>query len=406
MSSRIGSSLLNRLKPDEKPYEYRDNSLKGFLVRVQPSGVMTYYCEYLRGKRIRIGRVDAVSPHRARQEAKLILSESFVGEDPIAKRKRKTATNYDEFLEQHYTPYAKANMKSANEIIARIKKNFSKFFKTPLNEISPLDVEKWRVQRVEDGKKTATINRDLTTFKASLNRAVDWGIIDENPIAKVKQQKVDQSPNVRYLTVAEEGALRDALDEREERIRLERKNANLWRKERGYPLFPALDSKPFVDHLKPMVLLSINTGMRRGEVFHLQWTDVNFERKILTVEATNAKSKQTRHIPLNKEALKTLQDWKNMIGDMYDLAFPNEKGKPFNNVKSSWTKLLKDAAIQKFRWHDMRHHFASKLVMAGVDLNTVRELLGHSDYQMTLRYAHLAPEHKAAAVEMLNFPVK
>ena len=71
------------------------------------------------------------------------------------------------------------------------------------------------------------------------------------------------------------------------------------------------------------------------------------------------------------------------------------------DIKKSFASLLKLAEIQNFRFHDLRHHFASKLVMAGIDLNTVRELLGHVDIRMTLRYSHLAPEHKAAAVEVL-----
>jgi site-specific recombinase XerD len=85
------------------------------------------------------------------------------------------------------------------------------------------------------------------------------------------------------------------------------------------------------------------------------------------------------------------------------LVFPSKDNTPFNAVKRSWSSLLKKANIEQFLWHDIRHHFASKLVMAGVDLNTVRELLGHSDIKTTLRYTHLAPEHKINAVQKINW---
>lgn len=149
-----------------------------------------------------------------------------------------------------------------------------------------------------------------------------------------------------------------------------------------------------------MILLSINTGLRRGEIFNMTWDNVNFERKLLTIEGAYAKSGKTRHIPLNTEALLTLKTWRQQYENDH-LVFPSLDNLPFDNIKKAWGGILNLANIKNFRWHDLRHHFASRLVMVGVDLNTVRELLGHSDMTMTLRYAHLAPEHKANAVEKL-----
>lgn len=194
------------------------------------------------------------------------------------------------------------------------------------------------------------------------------------------------------------------MDAREERRRAERDSANHWRRERGYVQLPSLRTVTFTDHVKPLILLSINTGCRRGELFDLTWSNVDLDRRILTVTGATAKSKRTRHIPLNREATLVLQGWREQAEEADGLVFVNEAGERFDRVNFSWRRLLKDADIAAFRWHDMRHHFASRLVMGGVDLNTVRELLGHSDYAMTLRYAHLAPEHKLKAVEVLDRP--
>ena len=102
---------------------------------------------------------------------------------------------------------------------------------------------------------------------------------------------------------------------------------------------------------------------------------------------------------LHSEARAVLKRWQ--ASSPTDRVFPGKGGRRLVDVKTSWAILMRDADLKAFRFHDTRHDFASKLVMAGVDLNTVRELLGHSDITMTLRYAHLAPEHKAAAVEKL-----
>jgi len=190
------------------------------------------------------------------------------------------------------------------------------------------------------------------------------------------------------------------MEDREEAICSERDSANQWRAARNKELLPDLRKLDFSDHLKPLVITAMNTGMRRGEIFNLTWQDIDLKNKIITVEGATSKSGQTRHIPINKELLDTLIKWKNQINSKL-YVFPGKDGKRLDNVKKSWEGLLKLAKIEEFRWHDLRHTFASKLVMAGVPLNTVRELLGHSDLSMTLRYAHLAPDSKASAVELL-----
>lgn len=152
----------------------------------------------------------------------------------------------------------------------------------------------------------------------------------------------------------------------------------------------------------PMVILALNTGMRRGELFSLIWSDIDLKNKQLTVQGHSSKSGNTRYLPLNDEACSTLTAWRNQNTGK-DLVFPSLiTGQRLDNIRKSWAGLRKLADLQDFRFHDLRHSFASKLVMAGVDLNTVRELLGHASMEMTLRYAHLAPQHKAAAVALLN----
>ncbi|MCZ6495733.1 MAG: site-specific integrase [Alphaproteobacteria bacterium] len=401
MRSNITNTLVTKLKPDIKPYEVRDLRLKGLLLRVQPSGVMTWYIEYGRGKRASLGRADAITATKAREEAKLILGEAYQGRDPMAASRKAKAHSYREFIDKDYGPWAREHLRSGDGTAKRLLSSFPDLHQKKLGEITPWLIDKWRSACLKAGKKPATINRDLASLKSALNRAVTWSMLDENPIRVVKRSKVDAAPSVRFLSKDEEQALRVALSTREERIRIERDSANAWRMERGHPPLPDLRPMAFADHLKPMVLLSLNTGLRRGELFGLAWADVDMDNANLTVQGLGAKSGRTRHIPLNSEALDTLRGWKEQCGNSQGLIFISPKGKRFDNVRNSWGKVLKDAGIDKFRWHDIRHTFASNLVMAGVDLNTVRELLGHSDYQMTLRYAHLAPQHKADAVARL-----
>lgn len=401
MKATINSTLLTQLKPADKPYDVRDTKLTGFLVRVNISGKLLYMCEFARGKRVTLGKVGVLTPAQARDEAKRILGQAAMGIVPNSKKIPDNLT-LEKFITNEYETWRNANRKNGKDDLRRLKANFlDNFGNCLLSEISPMQIEKWRTARINRGTKTATVNRDIVILKSALTKAIEWGFIDEHPLRKLKPYKIDSIAKVRYLDTDEEKRLKESLKFREEELKEKRESGNEWRRERGYDCLPDFRQSVFVDRLHPMILVALNTGLRRGELFHLEWDDINFSRAMLTIKGETAKSGKTRHIPLNAIALQALKDWC-PVNQIEGLVFPNMKtGASLVHVKKSWAGILKKANIKNFRWHDMRHHFASKLVMAGVDLNTVRELLGHSDIKMTLRYAHLAPEHKANAVAKL-----
>ncbi|MAS10321.1 tyrosine-type recombinase/integrase [Salinisphaera sp.] len=396
MKAAINNSLLKQL-PEGRDVDIYDTRLIGFALRVRKSGRHSYRVNYGRGKWATIGRLSDIKPAEAREQAQKILGDAVKGIDVGAARKQARASTLRDYLANIYGPWVKTHRKSGAATLSRLEACFdTDLGGKRLHEITPWLVEKWRSRRVKKGRAPATINRDITTLKASLNKAVEWGIIEANPIAKVKPAKLDRKGIVRYLSDDEEKRLREALAARDAKARIERENANHWRAKRGYPTMPVFER--YSDHLTPMVLLALNTGMRRGELFALKWSNVDLERGALAIQGDGAKSGQTRHIPLNSEALDVLKH----CPQNHTLVLPGKGGAKLTTIKKSWGALVESAKVENFRFHDLRHTFASKLVMRGVDLNTVRELLGHGDLTMTLRYAHLAPEHKAAAVEKLR----
>jgi len=342
-----------------------------------------------------------LKPAEARAEATKVLGDAARGIDAMAARRAAKAHTWRSYLNEIYGPYlVDKRTQRIGETVQRLRNEFKEFEGLKLKDISAWHVDKWRAIRLRAGIKPSTTNRALADLKSALARAVMWGYLAVHPLTKVKFLKVDQRANVRYLLPDEHARLLYALVQRDERVKAERENANQWRRVRGYTELQDLHAYRFVDHLEPMIILSLNTGLRRGELFKLAWNDVNLPGRILTVTGETSKSKQTRHLPLNDAAFAALVARRNQT-EGQGLVFPNEHGRPFDNVNKSWRHLLKDAEITGFRWHDMRHDFASKLVMAGVPLNTARALMGHADLNTTLRYAHLGPDHKAEAVQRL-----
>ncbi len=405
MIKKITTRILRTLEPRDKVYEITDTELKGFTIRVMPSGMLSYSVRYRlrngRQDRMKIGLSTECTLEQAKDEARKILADVIRGDNPVESRRAARSHTLESFLAEEYWPVVLSKRRRGKEVLARIRVAAASLLSKKLLEVNAWTLEKWRASRLKDGVAAATINKDIAVVKAALSKAVEWNFLDTHPLARLKPLKVDSQAKVRYLDAKEGQRLLNAMDIREEDMRAARDRHNQWCKERNYPEFPNLRDVIFADYLKPMVLLSLNTGMRRGELFSLKWQDINLERAMLTVTGETAKTGKTRHIPLNAIALDVLKQWRSQ-SDGDGLVFPGKNGERFDNVKNAWKALLEIAEITGFRWHDMRHDFASKLVMAGCDLNTVRELLGHSDIKMTLRYAHLAPEHKAEAVRVLE----
>ena len=160
---------------------------------------------------------------------------------------------------------------------------------------------------VEPVSLRATINRDLAALRSVLTKAFEWGVLKTRPLERFKPLDVDISPTVRCLSPDEETRLREALRAREARIRTKRDTANQWRRERGREEYPSLDNSPYADHFMPMVLLSLNTGLRRGEIFNLCVAYIStYPIEHLLLLPANSKNGNTRHVPFNDEAFKVL----------------------------------------------------------------------------------------------------
>ena len=409
MPSNLIKRTIKALKPKEKPYEERDAELKGFLVRVQPTGLKTFWYAYAfggkRANRFRLGAFPGVSAEGARALATAAAGDVAKGIDPHARKKaERVQTQRDRlltlktFLDERFEPWALTHMKSGKFQLERIRADFKDQLEKKMTVFHELMVEGLRQKWKKEGKAPSTINRDIQRLGSVLTQAVKAGVLTAHPLKGMKPMKADKSGRVRFLSAAEETALRDALIAREDRMRAERIRMNTWRIERHLDPLPEREGE-LLDHLKPMVLLALNTGLRRGELFSLKWSDVDLDSKILTVVATSAKSGQTRRIPLNEEALAVLTAWRNRQGNAEGLVFPGADGARLTNITKSWNGVIKIAKLSGFNFHDLRHTFASRLVQKGVDLNTVRTLLGHSEIATTLIYAHLAPDNLRAAVE-------
>lgn len=151
-------------------------------------------------------------------------------------------------------------------------------------------------------------------------------------------------------------------------------------------------------------MLAVHTGLRRGSLFGLRWEQIDFANRVLRIPRT--KNGRPLSLPLNATAMSTLQSLYAAGNLTSGYVFPHtggrKVGEPVRDIKNGFHRALALAEIQDFTWHDLRHTFASWLMMRGASLRSVAELLGHQSLKMTMRYAHLSPAFLSAEVSLLD----
>jgi integrase len=406
--------------PPEKPREILD-SAAGLILRHQPSGFLGLYVALGRGKRERpFGKqcdarrvVDANSVltlGAVKAEAKRLRGEDAGGRDFKAERSaQRSVPTLTSYLEDTFGPWVNENRRSGAATLARLEACFvDDFGNDKLTELTPAALEPWRSRRRREGVANETINRDIDALRGALTRAVKLEIIESNPLAGVERAEVDRHKRVvRAVTSAEKPKLLAELASRDDKKREERASANKWRKQRGYESLPPLGR--YADALTPAVIMSLETGLRRNELFSLQWPAVDFDEKTVRVRGTTAKTYETRDIPLNDVAYKTLRDWWLQCGQPKSGLVFTLGGEKIGNLKRSYHAVLSAAGIkrvnakgERVNWHSLRHTFGSLLGAANVDPVTLMKLMGHANLETTQRYLHSDFERKRAAVELLH----
>jgi integrase len=236
-------------------------------------------------------------------------------------------------------------------------------------------VESYRIKRLKtpvvSKKKTkkrsvAAVNREILLLSRIFRLAIREKQTAENPCREVELPK--EQGRTRYLLPEEEDRLMAVLTGSRE-------------------------------HLRSLVIMAINTGMRESELFRLKPEDVDFHRNVIYVRET--KNDEDREVPMNKTArdlLRSLMEQVRAKGHRYIFANP-KTGNPYTMIKTAWWTACRLAGINDLRFHDLRHTFGTRAADAGVPLSAIAKVMGHKSTQTTERYAHATDEGKRRAVE-------
>ena len=340
-------------------------------IRETKKGRPRYYADYRdrQGKRIQKLIKNATNWQEALEGLKSVVLREHYRECGVEEEKQ--PTKLKEFTELFIENYSKVNKQSWKDDQDRLQWINGFFGDVALNEISPIHIERLKSHKLKEGVTRTTVNHYLKTLKRMFNIAIAWEYTDKNPVRGIKFYSEKDAQRERILTEDEEDRL--------------------------FGTAPA--------HLKPILVVALNTGMRRGEILNLKWKHVNLNKREIFIE--KSKSGNPRTVDINSALFKELERLKSGSKTKEYVFINPRTGKPYTKLQRSFETARTNAQIKELRFHDLRHTFASRLIERGVDIIKVKEFLGHSTVRTTERYIHSGREERKKAVELLcNKPSK
>jgi len=323
-----------------------------------------YIDQYCGSRRVR----EKVGPTKSEAEHALAIRRAEIIQNRFHLMPKKSIPTFEEFAKRYLKLVTEHKRGSRNERY-RVQKLAEYFGRIRLCDLTLLDAERFKAKRAKEAQP-ATVNRELDNLKHMMTKAREWRFLRDNPFADVKLLPVPNRPE-RILTEAEEKKLLAACS----RVR--------------------------APHLRPVVLLALNTGMSKGEILGLGWSQVDLLNRTIRIDNSKTKYRE-RRIPMNETVWNLLAALEQERKAALVFPSPRNAGHGMRDHKTGFWKAIKAAGIDHIRFHDLRHTFATRLVRAGVDLVTVQHLLGHSKITMTARYAHALFDAKMDAVRRLE----
>jgi len=370
-TTQITDLVARNAKPKDRRYEIRDSELRGFMLRVSPNGARAWYVQLGRNRKRKISDAGLLSASVARYRARDILVRETladIGKQPA----RSQHGTLGEFLQGAYTELKGRTNPYGKRDIRRLCAALGELAAERLEHVGVSKLEHWKLKRCRK-VKPATINREISMLKTAFEQAREWGMLADNPASKLKLRRNSERKMPRTLNPVE-------------RMRLDKVLADQ------------------SDRFATMVQLALNTGLSRNELFTLRWKDVYFGPfpSIIVEKPASRHQNRSRRIPLNETAASALLRWQSARSDRNYLVFPSPSGGQLKNVNYAWKRLMATANIRNFRLCDCRDDFAVRLTRAGVPLDQVRDLLGHSTITLTERYSGFAPGQLTDAVAHLD----